>query len=144
MASRVLAITGRGGQTIGALWADGGPRAYLGCMIPGFPNLWVLYGPNTNGGLPVSQYHEMTMFYAMQCMEKLILEGKESIEVTPDAYWRYNNELDAINGTKLWADPRANNYYWTQYGRSASQTPYTGFEVRNVMLKPDYDDMDIR
>ncbi len=139
-----MEITGRGGQTIGALWAEGGPRAYLGCMIPDFPNLWVLYGPNTNGGLPVAQYHEMTMFYAMQCMEKLILEGKKSIEVTQDAYWRYNNELDAINATKLWADPRASNYYWTQYGRSASQTPYTGFEVRNVMLKPDYDDMEIR
>jgi len=139
-----MEITGRDGVTIGDLWADGGPRAYLGCMMPGFPNLWVLYGPNTNGGLPVSQYHEMTMLYAMQCMEKLILDGKESIEVTPQAYWRYNNELDAINGTKLWADPRANNYYWTKHGRTASQTPYTGFEVRNFMLKPDFDDMDVR
>jgi 4-hydroxyacetophenone monooxygenase len=139
-----MTITGRDGVTIEQLWADGGPRAYLGCMMPGFPNLWVLYGPNTNGGLPVSQYHEMTMFYAMQCMEKLILEGKDAIEVTEDAYWRYNRELDAINGTKLWADPRANNYYWTKHGRTASQTPYTGFEVRNFMLKPDFGDMAIR
>ncbi|MBN8830579.1 MAG: NAD(P)/FAD-dependent oxidoreductase, partial [Sphingomonadales bacterium] len=138
-----MEITGRDGLTVSELWADGGPRAYLGCMMPGFPNLWVLYGPNTNGGLPVSQYHEMTMLYAMQCMEKLILEGKHAIEVKEEAYWRYNKELDAINGTKLWADPRANNYYWTKHGRTASQTPYTGFEVRNFMLKPDYDDMDI-
>ena len=139
-----MEITGRNGMTLGQLWSEGGPRAYLGCMIPGFPNLWVLYGPNTNGGLPVAQYHEMTMFYALQCMEKLIAEGKKSIEVSECAYWRYNHELDAINGTKLWADPRARNYYWTQHGRSASQTPYTGFEVRNFMLKPDYEDMEIR
>jgi 4-hydroxyacetophenone monooxygenase len=138
-----MTITGKDGVTIEELWRDGGPRAYLGCMMPGFPNLWALYGPNTNGGLPVSQFHEMTMLYAMQCMEKLILEGKESIEVTEEAYWRYNHELDAINGTKLWADPRANNYYWTKHGRTASQIPYTGFEVRNFLLRPNFDDMDI-
>jgi 4-hydroxyacetophenone monooxygenase len=138
-----MTITGRGGKTIEQLWAADGARAYLGCMMPGFPNLWALYGPNTNGGLPVAQFHEVTMLYAMQCMERLILEDKTSIEVKEDAYWRYNALVDRLNATKIWADPRAHNYWWTKHGRTSSQIPFTGYEVREFLRKPDFADLEI-
>jgi 4-hydroxyacetophenone monooxygenase len=52
--------------------------------------------------------------------------------------------MDAINATKLWSDPRAHNYYFSQkHGRTASQLPWTGFEVRNFLLQPNFDDMNI-
>jgi len=139
-----MTITGRGGKTIEELWADGGARAYLGCMMPGFPNLWALYGPNTNGGLPVAQFHEMTVVYAMQCMERLILDGKQSVEVTEEAYWRYNRLVDKLNAMKVWSDPRAHNYWWTKHGRTASQIPFTGYEVRDFLRRPDFADLEIR
>ncbi|MEI9852421.1 MAG: FAD-dependent oxidoreductase [Sphingomonas sp.] len=138
-----MTITGRGGKTIEELWAADGARAYLGCMMPGFPNLWALYGPNTNGGLPVAQFHEVTMLYAMQCMERLILDGKQSIEVKEDAYWRYNRLVDELNATKIWADPRAHNYWWTKHGRTSSQIPFTGYEVREFLRRPDFADLEI-
>jgi 4-hydroxyacetophenone monooxygenase len=139
-----MTITGRGGKTIEELWADGGARAYLGCMMPGFPNLWALYGPNTNGGLPVAQFHEMTMVYAMQCIERLILDGRQSVEVTEEAYWRYNRLVDKLNAMKVWSDPRAHNYWWTKHGRTASQIPFTGYEVRDFLRRPDFADLEIR
>lgn len=136
-----MTVTGRNGLTLDRLWEKDGARAYLGCMIPGFPNLWVLYGPNTNGGLPVSQYHEMTMVYAMKCMEKLILEDKRAIDVTDEAFWRYNREVDEGNSKKLWADPRAQNYWWSKHGRTVSQTPFTGYQIRDHLKQPDWDDL---
>jgi len=139
-----MTITGRDGLTIEQLWAEDGARAYRGCMMPGFPNLWALYGPNTNGGLPVAQFHEMTTLFAMQCMERLILDDKRAIEVKEGAYWRYNKLVDELNATKIWADPRAHNYWWTKHGRTASQIPFTGYEVRDMLLKPDFDDLEIR
>lgn len=139
-----MTITGRDGKTIEDLWAKDGARAYLGCMMPGFPNLWTLYGPNTNGGLPVAQFHEVTMLYAMQCMEALLLDGKKSIDVKDAAYWRYNKIVDELNAKKIWADPRAHNYWWTKHGRTSSQIPFTGYEVRELLRHPDYDDLDIR
>lgn len=139
-----MKVTGRGGVTLDELWSEGGPRAYLGCMLPHFPNLWMLYGPNTNGGLPVAQFHEVTLRYAMQCMEKLILDDKGSIEVKEEAYWRYNQHLDELNSKKVWADPRAQSYWWTKHGRSSCQTPFTGYEVREFLLHPDYDDLVLR
>ncbi len=137
-----MTVTGREGMTLEKLWAKDGARAYLGCMMPGFPNLWTLYGPNTNGGLPVSQYHEVTMRYALKCMERLILDGKDAIDVKEEAFWRYNEIVDRENRKKIWADPRAQNYWWSKHGRTVSQTPFTGYEVWQHMLQPDLDDME--
>ena len=100
-----------------------GAKAYLGCMMPGFPNMWSIYGPNTNGALPVAAFHEMVNFYAMQGMEKLILEGKKSVGVTHEAYQRYNDMIDEMNRNKVWSDRRAQNYYWTDHNRSAVMNP---------------------
>ena len=44
-----MEVVGAGGRTLAEEWADV-PRAYLGLSVPGFPNLFLLYGPNTNGG----------------------------------------------------------------------------------------------
>src|SRR6201999_468936 len=82
-----MTITGRGGQTLADLWAKDGARAYMGSMMPGFPNLWSIYGPNTNGALNVASFHEKVALYALQCMETMVLEGKRTMEVKPDAYW---------------------------------------------------------
>ena len=136
-----MKITGRGGRAIEDLWADGGARAYLGCMMPGFPNLWSVYGPNTNGALNVASFHELVTHYALQCMEKLILDGKSAVEVEGDAYWRYNEVVDERNGRKVWSDPRAHNYYWTHYGRSSVQNPFTAPEMWHYLRKPDFADL---
>jgi 4-hydroxyacetophenone monooxygenase len=138
-----MKITGRGGLTIEQLWATDGPRAYLGCMMPGFPNLWTIYGPNTNGGLQVAAYHELTTLYALQCMEKLILEGRDAIEVKEDAYWRYSRFVDERNSRRVWSDRRAHSYYW-EGGRSPGMNPLTATENWQFMRYPDFTDMDVR
>ena len=140
-----MKITGRNGLTLEQLWADGGARAYLGCMMPGFPNLWSIYGPNTNGGLQVAAYHELTMLYALQCIEKLVLEDRESIEVREEPYWRYNRLVDERNAKKVWSDPRGQNYYWTaKHGRTAGMNPFSGTENWQFMRYPDFADLEIR
>lgn len=138
-----MAITGRGGQTLGNLWAKDGARAYLGCMMPGFPNLWSIYGPNTNGALNVASFHEKVALYALQCMETLVLGNGGAMEVRPDAFWRYNRLVDERNLTKAWSDPRAHNYYWTEHGRSATMNPFYSAEMSGFLRKPDLADMEI-
>ena len=138
-----MTITGRDGKTIDELWAEGGARAYLGCMMPGFPNLWSIYGPNTNGALGVASQHEMGTRYAMQCMERLINDNKRSVDVTEEAYWRFNRHLDERNNQKVWSDPRAHNYYWTRHGRSATQNPFTGPQIWNYLREPVFSDLKI-
>jgi len=138
-----MSITGRGGQTIEDLWAKDGARAYLGCMMPGFPNLWSIYGPNTNGALNVASFHEQVGLYALKCMETLVLSGARTAEVRPEAYWRYNHLVDERNMRKAWSDPRAHNYYWTQYGRSAVMNPFDSAEMHRFLSKPDLADIQV-
>jgi 4-hydroxyacetophenone monooxygenase len=140
-----MKITGRGGQTIEELWAKDGARAYVSCMMPGFPNLWSVYGPNSNGSLQVASFHELVGRYAMECMERLILDHKRSIEVKEDAYWRYNELLDERNRRKVWNAPKANSYYWTKsIGRSAVMNPFTAAEMWHYLRHPDLVDLEIR
>jgi 4-hydroxyacetophenone monooxygenase len=139
-----MEITGRDGRTLKELWSAEGARAYMGSMIPNFPNLWMIYGPNTNGALPVAAFHEMVTLYALQCIEKLILEKKSLIEVKDAPYCDYNKLIDERNATKVWSDPRASNYYWSKYGRSVVQNPFGPTEMWRYLCKPNFDDLAIK
>jgi 4-hydroxyacetophenone monooxygenase len=139
-----MEIVGTEGTTIGELWSKTGAQAYHGCMMPGFPNLWSLYGPNTNGGLNVAGYHELVTVYALQCLEKLILEDKGAVEVKREPYERFNKLVDERNATKVWSDPRAHNYYWTEFGRSAVMSPFQPVEIYKQLRHPDFADLDVR
>ena len=139
-----MTITGRGGRTVEELWNEGGARAYTFSMIPGFPNLWSLYGPNTNGGLGPGAFHECVARYAMECMERLILDDKKEIEAKEDAYWRFNELVDELNARKVWSDPRAHNYYWTEHGRSAVMCPFSPSEIWRYLRHPNFEDLEIR
>jgi len=138
-----MTITGSGGRTLEDLWEKDGARAYLGCMMPGFPNLWSVYGPNTNGALNVASFHEKVALYALQCMETLVLGDGAAMEVRPDAYWRYNRLVDERNLAKAWSDPRAHNYYWNEHGRSATMNPFYTTEMSGFLRKPDFADLAI-
>jgi 4-hydroxyacetophenone monooxygenase len=137
-----MTITGRGGITVEQFWKDGGARAYKHTMIPRFPNLWMLMGPNTNGGQPAS-FAEMHMAYALRCIERLILEDRHAVEAKEEAYWHFNQELDERNRRKAWSDSRAHNYYWTAHGRSAIMNPFDQQVVWRMLQQPDWDELEI-
>jgi len=120
-----MEVRGRDGISTDELWEPDGARAYLGAMLPGFPNFFMVYGPNTNplGGLQVASMEEMVTRFVLQCIGHLITSGKKSVDVTPDAYWRYNQELDRAESLKIYRDPRVHNYYTNEYGRSAANMP---------------------
>jgi len=139
-----MSITGRGGRTVEERWEKSGAQGYVGAMIPGCPNLWTLYGPNTNGGLLVPAFQEMEMRYALKCIERLVLDDKRSIDVKEEPFRRYNEMIDARNQGMAWSDPRADNYYWTKFGRSATQNPLTPLEMWNLLREPDFADLDVR
>src|SRR4029079_12814953 len=74
-----MTILGRDGVTIEKTWAEDGARAFLGCMVPRFPNLWIIYGPTTTGDIPPAGFHEVVGRYALECMEHLIVNDKRAI-----------------------------------------------------------------
>jgi 4-hydroxyacetophenone monooxygenase len=131
-------IRGRGGQRLDELWAKDGARAYIGTMLPGFPNFFMVYGPNTNpqGGLNVVDLEEIVTRFALECIRGLIEQQRSAVDVTLDAYWRYNNELDRLEATKTYKDPRSQNYYQNEHGRSAVNCPIDGRQMWNWLRSP--------
>jgi 4-hydroxyacetophenone monooxygenase len=139
-----MKVTGRGGRTLEEYWREGGARAHRFCMVPGFPNLWSIYGPNTNGGLGPNAFHELVTRYALECIERLILEDKKDVEPTEGAYWRFNEDVDERNSRKVWSDPRAQSYYWTEHGRSVVMCPFTGPEIWRLLRHPAWEELQLR
>lgn len=115
-----MEVRGREGRRVEELWEPDGPRAYLGTMLPGFPNLFMLYGPNTNpysGGTP-ADYAEYVSRFALGCMVGLIESGKRTVDVSVDAYERFGELNDRAQVGKTYMDPRAKTYMKNSHGRS--------------------------
>lgn len=126
-----MEIRGRDGVGMNELWSTDGARAYLTAMMPGFPNFFTLFGPNSNalGGLGVYEAEEMVIRFAVQACEHLVIERRSAVEVSTDAYERFNAVLDQREATKIYADSRVTNYYRNSYGRSAVNAP---FDIRET------------
>jgi 4-hydroxyacetophenone monooxygenase len=117
-----MKVRGRSGTRLEDLWAKDGARAYIGSMLPGFPNFFMIYGPNTNqlAGLQIGGMEEIATRFALENIGALIAQGKQTVEVAEDAYWRFNAEVDRAERLMTYVDPRASNYYQNEFGRSAA------------------------
>lgn len=116
------------GQRLHDRWADESPRAYAGMMVPGFPNFFMLYGPNSqpvSGGVSLPSWYQMWSAFAAMCVTTMIDEGITRVEVTEKAFTDYNERLDreAAKLTMLTDSSSADNYY-VQGGRLQTSAPW--------------------
>jgi cation diffusion facilitator CzcD-associated flavoprotein CzcO len=97
-----LAIEGRGGRKLTDAWRDGA-EAHLGITVPGFPNLFLLYGPNTNlGHNSIIFMIECQVGYVVQCVERLARGDVAFLDVRADVCARFNAELQRKLARTAW------------------------------------------
>lgn len=137
-----MEIVGRDGCNIRELWGDDDPRAYLGITVPRFPNLFVLYGPNTNlghGGSAI--FHtECQVRYTMQCLQALRSGEFSSLECRQDVHDRYNERVDAAHRRMVWSHPGVNNWYRNRHGRVFANSPWRLVDYWRMTHTPDWSD----
>jgi cation diffusion facilitator CzcD-associated flavoprotein CzcO len=101
-----IEVTGTGGRNLRDHWAEGA-SAYMGVMTDGFPNLFILYGPNTNTGHTSIIYKlENQVGYVLQLMERA---GKK-ISVRPEAEAEFVEEMQSRLKTLAWSKVEASWY----------------------------------
>lgn len=126
-----MEVTGREGIDLHEMWDDDA-RAFLGMCMPHFPNLFLLYGPNTNqvvhGGSAVL-WSEFAITYVLDAIRSLLSSGARSLEVTQAAYWRYNERVDEANLLRAWGFSSVNSWYKNSKGRVAQNYPFTSAEL---------------
>ena len=113
-----LEVRGRGGVRLHDVWGDE-PFAFLGLLVPGFPNLFLMYGPNTNGGLIVTNLERQARFAAARIRRSW--RSGEPVEVRPDVTERYNAWLQRRIARMAFSS--ADNYFRTATGRVVTQWP---------------------
>ncbi len=125
-------------KTLQEAWADV-PRAYLGLTVPGFPNLFLIYGPNTNGGTgSVISTIEAGLTHVIAALDAMKRCKAATIEVTQAAATRFDQELrTALTGT-VWHSG-CTNWYVDQNGNDPSQWPWSWSEYRRRTERLDED-----
>jgi 4-hydroxyacetophenone monooxygenase len=137
-----MEITGRDGRTIRDVWGDDDPRAYLGITVPGFPNLFVLGGPNTflgHGGSMIFN-SECQIRYTMGCLRALLQGANHSLEVRQDVHDVYNERVDAAHSKMLWSQGNVSNWYKNSRGRVVTNLPWRLVDYWTMTLAPNLDD----
>jgi cation diffusion facilitator CzcD-associated flavoprotein CzcO len=111
-----MRIEGVGGRTLDGVWADGA-SAYRGITLPGFPNFFMTYGPNTNlGHNSIIFMIECQTNYILQAIEPLRSGDVAYLDVKPEAMAAYNREIDRELAGTVWART-AKSWYKTESGR---------------------------
>lgn len=133
-----MKITGRDGADLHASW-DGDARAYLGMTTPGFPNLFMIYGPNTNIVVngSIIFFSECSVRYILGCLKLLAETGAAAMEPKRDVHDAFNAKVDAGNGLMAWGAPQVTSWYKNEKGRVSQNWPFALVDYWRATLAPD-------
>ena len=141
-----MQVTGRDGLDLHAMW-DGNARAYMGTTISGFPNLFCVYGPNTNLVVngTIILYSELTAKYIVDAARLLLETGRDAIDVREDVFERFNERVDEANALRAWGFSKVNSWYKNNKGRVAQNFPFDAVEFwrrTHEVIATDYEFID--
>lgn len=133
-------VRGRHGADLHARWGDE-PRAYLGITVPGFPNLFCLYGPNTNlvvnGSLFL--FSECEVHYVMECLRRVLSEGVAGLDLRPEILDAFVQRVDEANRRMAWGVPGVTNWYKNADGCVTQNWPLSTIEFWQRTRGPEED-----
>jgi 4-hydroxyacetophenone monooxygenase len=138
-----MEIIGTSGQTLREMWGEDDARAYLGITVSGFPNLFLVNGPNTNAGHGGSAIHgtEFQVRYILQAIKYMLISDKASVDVDLKVFLEYNRELDVALAQSIWSHTGMTTYYRNEAGRIVVSSPWKYvdyWELLNVFDDREY------
>ena len=137
-----MTITGRDGIALNDAWKDGA-EAYLGISVNGFPNLFMLYGPNTNlGHNSIIYMLESQIHYVQQCIAAIDSQKLRSLEVRSFVQVSFNNIVQSKISDTVW-NKGCHSWYKTESGKNTNNWPGFTFNYRRQTEKLDLNDYDI-
>ena len=139
------ALTGREGRTLAQVWAADGAQAHRGTTVAGFPNLFLLLGPNTAlGHSSVVFMIESQIAYVMDALRALGRHRAQSVEVRRRAQDAYNDELQAQLDDTVWNTGGCRSWYRDAEGRNFTLWPTHTFTFRNQTRRFDGEAYELR
>jgi 4-hydroxyacetophenone monooxygenase len=129
-------VTGLGGQDLHARW-QGDARAYLGMCVPGFPNFFMIYGPNTNIVVngSIIFLSECAVTYIAEAARLIASAGP--ISVKQSVHDAFNAKVDAENAKMAWGQPGVTSWYKNAKGRVSQNWPFALVDYWQATRRPD-------
>jgi len=116
-----MVVRGGAGETLEDVWRDGA-HAHLGMSVPGFPSMFLMYGPNTNtSGGSIIFYLEAQAAYIRQALEHLRAGGHRVLDIRPDVEAASDRELQARFAGTAWTG--CDSWYRDRHGRIVANWP---------------------
>jgi cation diffusion facilitator CzcD-associated flavoprotein CzcO len=136
-----MQITGLDGLALNQAWRDGA-EAYKGISVSGFPNFFMLYGPNTNLGHNSIIYMLESQFrYVLGCIDMLRQQGARYLDVKASVQQRFNQQIQASSHQTIW-EQGCSSWYKTASGKSTNNWPGYTFTYRLQTRSPELNDYD--
>jgi 4-hydroxyacetophenone monooxygenase len=134
-------VIGRAGVRLGDMWGDD-PKAYLGITVPGFPNLFCLYGPGTNlaHAGSIIFHSECQVRYIMGCLHGLLVGGRSAMECRPEVCDDYVRRHDEAHAEMVWSHPGTGSWYRNSKGRITTTSPFLLRDYWTWTREPRLDD----
>ncbi|HEX3788395.1 MAG TPA: NAD(P)/FAD-dependent oxidoreductase [Pseudonocardiaceae bacterium] len=133
-----MRITGRGGRRLTDVWSDGA-HAYLGITVPEFPNMFLIYGPNTNlGGNSIIYMMESQARYIVTALSRLAQVPGSTIEVRATAAERFDIEMRGRLARSVWS--ACQSWYREPGGRISTNWPGQVLEYHRRTRTVDFTD----
>lgn len=139
-------VIGVGGEELRNFWNDDDGRAYLGMTVPGFPNMFCLYGPNAapgHGGSYIGVV-EAQMNYIIDLIAKMREAGAKAVDVRPEVYEAYSQRVDEAHSRMIWTAPKVRTYYQNSKGRVVYANPFRIVDFWHMTKAADLDDYRLR
>ena len=136
-------IVGREGQLLRDHWGEDNASAYLGTLVPGFPNFFILLGPNVGSGHGGSMIRniENQMHFAGQVVQCAEAQEASTVEVKETAYTDYSRRIDDAHDRLVWTHPGTENWYRNSQGRVVAITPWRNDAFWRMTRSPDEADL---
>ena len=140
-----MKVNGAGGVDLHEQWG-GDARAYLGIVVPHFPNLFLMYGPNTNIVIngSIIYFSECEANYIVEYVRMLLERGVQSAECKTDVHDAYNERVDAGNQAMAWGASKVSSWYKNKLGRVAQNWPFSLLEYWQQTREANPDDYVLR
>ena len=140
-----LEVKGFAGRSIHDIWSES-PRAFCGLTVPGVPNFFMLYGPNTNGGISLMSNATRQAEAVIATISRMEREHATAFDTRPSALMRWNEWVDEGNKTRTSTHQKyCTNYYYSSTGENVTQLPTRYIEYalalkllfqRGIVLQP--------
>ncbi len=136
-----MRVVGLGGQVLNEVWRDG-PEACLGITASGFPNLFFLYGPNTNlGHSSIVMMIESQVRYVMSCLDQMTSQGIAAVNMREEVQREYNREMQDRLAGSSWAT--VGDSWYVHDGKVTNNWPGRTTEYRKRTKHCDLADFEV-